>query len=119
MYNLAQIDAIARAFHESYERQAPANDYETREASRVEWESVPENNKRLMRAVVTDLLNRRIIIAGAALPLPRAEGCSCDTATPLAHTRVCDLTTGCTCGASGGMDGHALTCNLNRVSYDR
>lgn len=25
---------------------------------------------------------------------------------------------GCSCGASGGMDGHALTCNLNRVSYD-
>jgi hypothetical protein len=26
---------------------------------------------------------------------------------------------GCTCGASGGMDGHALTCGLNRVSFGR
>lgn len=52
---------IAKNFHESYERLAPEFDYKTREASAVPWEDVPDNNKNLMIAVVTDLLEQNII----------------------------------------------------------
>jgi hypothetical protein len=54
-------EAIARAFHESYERQAPDHGYETRVASAVPWDEVPENNRALMTAVVEDLLDRDVI----------------------------------------------------------
>lgn len=49
-------ESIARAFHEAYERLAPEHGYETREASAVPWEDVPEANKSLMVAVVSALL---------------------------------------------------------------
>lgn len=52
---------IAKAFHESYERQAPEHGYETRKASAVAWENVPEQNKGLMVAVISDLLDRGVI----------------------------------------------------------
>ena len=58
-----QAEQIARAFHESYERQAPAHNYETREASAKPWEQVPEQNRNLMCAVVQDLLERGVIWA--------------------------------------------------------
>lgn len=45
----------AQKFHESYERLAPSFGYETREASAVPWEQVPQNNKRLMIAVCAEL----------------------------------------------------------------
>jgi hypothetical protein len=54
-------ERIARAFHESYERQAPEFGYRTREASAKPWEEVPVDNKALMIAVVTDLLSRAVI----------------------------------------------------------
>jgi hypothetical protein len=54
-------DRIASAFHEAYERLAPGFGYKTRDASAVPWEDVPNDNKRLMRAVVTDLLNQGVI----------------------------------------------------------
>lgn len=54
-------ERIAQAFHESYERQAGDHNYTTRKASAVPWETVPDNNKRLMIAVVTDLLDQGII----------------------------------------------------------
>jgi hypothetical protein len=57
----AQAERIARAFHESYERQAPEFGYRTREASAKPWEDVPADNKALMIAVVTDLLSRAVI----------------------------------------------------------
>jgi hypothetical protein len=44
-------EELARAFHETYERLAPAYSYETRRESAVPWEQVPENNKQLMIAV--------------------------------------------------------------------
>lgn len=54
-------EVIARAFHERYERLAPAHFYRTREASAVPWENVPENNKSLMVAVVRSLLDDGVI----------------------------------------------------------
>ena len=48
-------DALARRFHEAYERLAPEHGYETRKESAVPWEDVPEQNKALMRAVMADL----------------------------------------------------------------
>ena len=42
---------VARLFHEAYERLAPSFGYETRKASAVPWEDVPEPNRSLMVAV--------------------------------------------------------------------
>jgi hypothetical protein len=63
MPDMQQTDAgrIAVAFHSTYERLAPDFDYKTREASAKPWAQVPENNQRLMVAVVQDLLDRGII----------------------------------------------------------
>lgn len=55
---------IAAAFHEAYERLAPAHGYETRRESAVPWLDVSEQNRRLMIAVVDDLAARQIIRAG-------------------------------------------------------
>lgn len=44
----AEAEALARFFHEAYERLAPTFGYETREASAVAWENVPARNKGLM-----------------------------------------------------------------------
>ncbi|GAC1459393.1 MAG: hypothetical protein NVS4B11_37380 [Ktedonobacteraceae bacterium] len=49
-------ESVAKLFHETYERLAPAFGYETREATRVSWENVPERNKRLMIATTAELL---------------------------------------------------------------
>lgn len=53
--NITDPEAIARAFHEAYERLAPEHGYETRKASAVPWEQVPENNRRLMTAVAAEV----------------------------------------------------------------
>lgn len=58
---MTRAEAIAKAFHESYERQAPAHGYATRTASAVPWPDVPENNRALMIAVAQDLLDREVI----------------------------------------------------------
>lgn len=47
--------AIARMFHETYERLAPSFGYETRRQSAVPWEQVPEQNKALMIAVAAEV----------------------------------------------------------------
>jgi hypothetical protein len=57
-------ELIARRFHESYERLAPSHGYETREASAKPWEDVPEQNRKLMVAVVRELLDAGVIFAG-------------------------------------------------------
>lgn len=49
-------DDLARRFHETYERLAPSFGYETRRASAVPWEEVPEQNRALMTAVAAELL---------------------------------------------------------------
>lgn len=48
---------LARAFHEAYERLAPSFGYETRRASAVPWEDVPEPNRSLMIAVAGEVLS--------------------------------------------------------------
>jgi uncharacterized protein YegP (UPF0339 family) len=63
-------EEIAREFHDTYERLAPEHGYETREASAKPWPEVPEQNRRLMEAVVGDLLERGVI---AAPPAPTVE----------------------------------------------
>lgn len=54
---------IARFFHEAYERLAPEFSYKTRAASSVPWESIPPENRELMIAVVTELIDRGVIRA--------------------------------------------------------
>lgn len=49
-------ESVARRFHETYERLAPEFGYETREASAVPWDAVPEANRRLMVATVREVL---------------------------------------------------------------
>jgi hypothetical protein len=49
-------EALAQRFHETYERLAPSYGYETREASAKPWAEVPEQNRRLMIAVCTEIL---------------------------------------------------------------
>jgi hypothetical protein len=61
---MTTAERIAKAFHESYERQAPDHGYKTRERSAVPWEDVPEDNKSLMKAVVADLIRRGYIEPG-------------------------------------------------------
>lgn len=49
-------EAVAKLFHEAYERLAPTFGYETREETRTPWERVPERNKRLMIAATAEVL---------------------------------------------------------------
>jgi hypothetical protein len=56
----------ARLFHETYERLAPQFDYETRKESAKPWIDVPENNKRLMVAVVEHVL--QLVTCQPAVP---------------------------------------------------
>ena len=56
-------EKVAAAFHESYERQAPEHGYRTREASAKPWGDVPDDNRRLMVAVVQELIDRGVIKA--------------------------------------------------------
>ncbi len=51
----AAARALARAFHEAYERLAPSYGYKTREASAVPWDLVPANNRALMTAVAAEV----------------------------------------------------------------
>lgn len=53
---------LARAFHELYERLAPKYGYKTREASAVPWDDVPEQNKRLMCHVASELIDTGIVV---------------------------------------------------------
>jgi hypothetical protein len=57
-------EEIARAFHETYENFAPSYGSKPREASAVAWKDVSASNKKLMIAVVADLLDREIIQPG-------------------------------------------------------
>jgi hypothetical protein len=52
-------EALARLFHETYERLAPEHGYETREASAKPWRQVPANNRALMVAVCQHILAER------------------------------------------------------------
>lgn len=59
------VERVAREFHATYERLAPTVGYETRRTSAVPWPQVPEANRRLMVAVVEDLLGRSVITVSA------------------------------------------------------
>lgn len=54
--HMPDAESVARLFHETYERLAPTFGYETREATQVSWDAVPEKNKRLMIAVTAEVL---------------------------------------------------------------
>jgi hypothetical protein len=63
-----RAEAIARRFHEEYERLAPAFHYETRRESAKPWEQVPDTNRKLMTATVKVLLED-----GSLFPAERSE----------------------------------------------
>ena len=49
-------NTLAEKFHTIYEELAPVFSYQTRKASAVPWEQVPENNKKLMIDVCERIL---------------------------------------------------------------
>jgi hypothetical protein len=51
-------EALARLFHETYEALAPVYSYQTRPASAVPWDEVPEDNRKLMIATAEVILER-------------------------------------------------------------
>ncbi|GAG16336.1 unnamed protein product [marine sediment metagenome] len=53
----AEPEALAKAFHEAYERLAPSFGYATRVESAIPWEEVPEQNRLLMIAVAAEVLD--------------------------------------------------------------
>jgi hypothetical protein len=57
-------ELIAGIFHATYETLAPEHGYQTREASAVDWEDVPDPNRSLMIAVVQNMLDMGIITPG-------------------------------------------------------
>ncbi len=57
----SEADRLAKRFHELYEALAPQFSYQTREASAVAWEQVPENNKRLMTEVCKRILQENAV----------------------------------------------------------
>jgi hypothetical protein len=63
---LGQVEAIARAFHENYERLAPEFGWKPQPQSSVSWERVPPENRQLMQATVRSLLIDGIIEVGSA-----------------------------------------------------
>ena len=52
---LLSAEEIAKAFHDAYERLAPQHGYETRPETARSWDDVPEENRSLMLATVTDV----------------------------------------------------------------
>lgn len=50
-------EALARLFHDTYERLAPNYGYKTREESAVPWDDVPEPNRSLMIAVAGEIVD--------------------------------------------------------------
>jgi len=53
---MPDAESVAKLFHEAYERLAPAFGYETRPATRVPWEEVPERSRQLMIASTAEVL---------------------------------------------------------------
>jgi len=49
-------EALAKFFHDTYERLAPEYCYQTRASSTVSWPEVPANNKQLMIAVCREVV---------------------------------------------------------------
>jgi len=94
-------EGIARAFHEAYERLAPSFGWTTSATTAVPWERVPEANRRLMVAVVREVLGpfpeetARAHCGGCYADLGAIQGATRDEieawmlATVEAHRPVC------------------------------
>ena len=54
-------EMVAREFHKAYEDLALHFGYKTRQDTAVPWEDVPEKNRNLMMAVITELLTKEVI----------------------------------------------------------
>ena len=54
--SIDQILELAEQFHDAYERLAPEYGYETRPETAVAWDYLPDNNRSLMLAVVTEVV---------------------------------------------------------------
>jgi hypothetical protein len=53
---MPDAETVARLFHETYERLAPAYHYKTRRATAVSWDAVPDRNKQHMIATTAEVL---------------------------------------------------------------
>jgi hypothetical protein len=51
------IERLCERMHDAYEAAAAREGWKTQDASRVPWATVPEANKRTMRAAVKALLD--------------------------------------------------------------
>lgn len=56
-------EELARKMHETYERLAPQFGWETQKRSQKPWEEVPEENKKLMVAVISEVFTEEAIKA--------------------------------------------------------
>jgi hypothetical protein len=64
----ALVEALARRFHDTYERLAPDHGWETQESTRAKpWDEVPAHNRELMLATVAALLDEGVIEVGSAI----------------------------------------------------
>ena len=62
------VEALARRFHDTYERLAPDHGWQTQESTRAKpWEEVPEHNRQLMLATIEALLDDGSIEVGSGL----------------------------------------------------
>lgn len=64
----SSAELIAGVFHATYETLAPEHGYTTREASAVDWDDVPAQNRNLMIHVVQTLLDLGVIVPGPKCP---------------------------------------------------
>lgn len=61
-------EAIARHFHDTYERLGPSFGWETQESARdKDFDELPQSNRDLMIATITELLEGGAIEAGPAV----------------------------------------------------
>lgn len=73
-----QAAELAQRFHETYERLAPSFGYETRKESAKPWSEVPDQNKRLMTAVCSEIIDT----------LHAQQPCGCEKLREAAQTFV-------------------------------
>jgi hypothetical protein len=64
----ALVEALARRFHDTYERLAPEHGWQTQESTRAKpWQDVPRHNRELMLATIAALLDDGTIGVGSGL----------------------------------------------------
>lgn len=51
-----EVDELAKYMHDRYEMHARRNDWETQKQTRVEFDDLPEENKRTMKDLAIDML---------------------------------------------------------------